>query len=458
MQPVAETTTAPAYRAGISWLEKALVVFALLFIFKTIRGLIGGDFNLVQDRTSGNLLFQVIAIGFYGTGILILMSRFPVWLPRLLARSWPLFALVALTLVSALWSDYPLVTLRRSVALILTMMFAIYVVGRFPIAEFVNVLAVAVVCYLAIGFAALAVPDIAFHQIKHVGNFRGFVGHKNELGRVAAMIAVLALVLRYHGRMLSWLCVPICIGALIALIMSGSATPLISGAATLMLTPLITLALTGRRGRYRFSGSLRATLAVIIVAVLVPVIVVGLPYVLELVGRDLTLSGRTKLWGYAVQLGMERPWLGAGYRSFWTDANTIYFAEFFSWGGDKGPDQGHSGYLDLWLEMGVAGVVAYAVFLASALICIARLFDCGHPAEGLLLSTMFVFLMIYSITEKVILLQSEGVWFMSMLAYFYGMAAGLRATAAVDGRDGAERPAVWRRQTSQTRLSREVFR
>lgn len=423
MDLTAGISQAPKVRAGISLLEKVFVILALLFIFKTIRGLIGGEHNIMQDRTSGTPLFQFIALAFYGTSVLILAWRSPAWLPRLLANSWPLFLLVALTLVSALWSDYPLVTMRRSIALILTMVFAIYVVARFSVSDFVDVLAIAMMCYLLICFAAIAIPEIGFHQIRHVGNFRGFVGHKNELGRVVALMAVLAVVMRHQGRIMPRFYMPICIAALIALVMSGSATPLITAVMTLMLTPLVTLALTGQRGRYHFSGSLRAVLAAIVVVLLVPMIVFGLPHVLELVGRDLTLSGRTKLWGYAVELGMQRPWFGAGYRSFWTDANTIYFAEFFSWGGDKGPDQGHSGYLDLWLEMGVAGVLAFIVFLTAVALCVARLFNAGREAEGLLLSTVFVFMMIYSITEKVLLLQSETVWFMAMLAYFYAQRA-----------------------------------
>lgn len=426
MYPAAGAARSPKIRAGISLLEKIFVVLALLFIFKTIRGLIGGEHNLMQDRTSGSPLFQMIALGFYGTSALVLAWRSPAWLPRLLAKSWPLFMLVALTFVSALWADYPWVTARRSLALILTMVFAIYVVARFSIDDFVDVLAIAMICYLLIGFVAVAMPEVAFHQIRHVGNFRAFVGHKNELGRVVALMAVLAVVLRHRGRIMPRIYIPVCIAAVIALVMSGSATPLVTAVATLMLTPLITLALTGRRGCYHFSGSLRAALATTVVVLVVPMIVLGLPHILELVGRDLTLSGRTKLWGYAVELGMQRPWFGAGYRSFWTDANTIYFAEFFSWGGDKGPDQGHSGYLDLWLEMGVAGVLLYLFFLSSVFWCVARLFNMDREAEGLLLSTVFVFLMIYSITEKVILLQSESVWFMSMLAYFYAQRAAVQ--------------------------------
>jgi exopolysaccharide production protein ExoQ len=78
--------------------------------------------------------------------------------------------------------------------------------------------------------------------------------------------------------------------------------------------------------------------------------------------RDVTLTGRTTIWGASVLLGMDHPWIGRGFDAFWL--------------GDEGPSGeirklagwdvpgAHNGYLEIWLDLGLCGLAVFLVGFA----------------------------------------------------------------------------------------------
>lgn len=79
-------------------------------------------------------------------------------------------------------------------------------------------------------------------------------------------------------------------------------------------------------------------------------------------GKDETLTGRTDLWNVLIPLGMRHPILGVGFGDFWTPATSAYLKEIFSWG----PGQAHNGYIEIFLSLGMVGLVSFAVVVFSA--------------------------------------------------------------------------------------------
>jgi O-antigen ligase len=121
-----------------------------------------------------------------------------------------------------------------------------------------------------------------------------------------------------------------------------------------------------------------------------------------------------------------RSWLGSGYRAFWIDANTKYFFEVFAWAQDadgnlsdsfNGPDHSHSGYMDTYLELGLVGVTMLGVVLFSALFNLRRALNAGAVAIGSVFAAIITFVLIYAVTEKSILQQSEDLWFFFVTIY-----------------------------------------
>jgi exopolysaccharide production protein ExoQ len=76
---------------------------------------------------------------------------------------------------------------------------------------------------------------------------------------------------------------------------------------------------------------------------------------LQAVGRDATLTDRTEVWHDAVQL-QPNPLLGAGFESFWLGARLTKLWEKWWWR----PIQAHNGYIETYLNLGIAGVVILA--------------------------------------------------------------------------------------------------
>jgi exopolysaccharide production protein ExoQ len=71
----------------------------------------------------------------------------------------------------------------------------------------------------------------------------------------------------------------------------------------------------------------------------------------EALGRDTSLTGRTDVWD-AVLLLNPSPLLGAGYESFWLGRRLAVLWSEFWWG----PNQAHNGYLEVYLNLGVIGL------------------------------------------------------------------------------------------------------
>jgi O-antigen ligase len=156
------------------------------------------------------------------------------------------------------------------------------------------------------------------------------------------------------------------------------------------------------------------------------VVIFGWTAILEALGRDPTLTGRTKLWQWAIALNQDRPWLGAGYRAFWIDANTKYFFEYFNWNVDldgnrsdtfAGPEHSHSGYVDMYVEFGRVGVAVLGVTIMASLIALRRAIVRGSQAIGFIFAVILSFLLIYAITERSFLQRSEDLWFLFTLFY-----------------------------------------
>jgi len=107
------------------------------------------------------------------------------------------------------------------------------------------------------------------------------------------------------------------------------------------------------------------------VGVFIALVIVGvLQYVFDvstmvagLLGRDPTLTGRTNIWD-AVLKAQPNPLLGAGYQSFWMGDRMV--AVWKSLEGGAGTMEAHNGYLEIYLNLGLVGVVLLILFMISS--------------------------------------------------------------------------------------------
>lgn len=435
--PISSATaarSAPRMTVSLGWIEKALVVGAFLIFlgaFKTVL-LSGGD-----DRTAGSALFQLVSSSIYLASMVIVVARgFPPWGFTILRRAWPLLLLTALTLASVLWSQDPGPTLRRSIALILCTWFAFYIVLRFNPRSFIDLLVIAFGVLLVVSVLAAAIPGQGITSGgAYEGAWRGLTGNKNELGRVIGLAVALlpaAAVIGLTNRPRSALLIGV--AAIPVLLLSRSATSLMAAVLGVGLGGVVYVLFGGRIGRIRLRAELRVTLGVIAVVSGLALFTVAWTPLLLALGRDPTLTGRTKLWDWALSMNQDRQLLGSGYRSFWIDKNTRYFFLAFAWNKDgegersdsfSGPTHAHSGYVDLILELGYVGLSVFIVTVLSGLVNLHRVVRRGNLQLGFIFAVILAFLLVYAITARSILQQAEGLWVLFAVFYLYSIKESL---------------------------------
>jgi exopolysaccharide production protein ExoQ len=397
--------------------ERIFCVLALMllsgalipYLFSFSTGLDNRDFT--GEVENGNIKFQAATLLIYSIGLIYLLAE-RARLPRLIGGNWALLALTGYALFSCLWSYYPDATFRRGFALLLTTTFAFYLVLRFTPRDLLRLIAWALFLGAALSLVLVSLyPASMIHHDALAGSWRGSFGHKNRLGRMMALgVVVFVLLLMERGGKINWfnwaglgLCC-------FMLAMSQSRTAWITTATLLLMIPAL-----------RFLRSARLPMSLRVGSLLIAgfsAVMAGTHFLLiglEALGRDLTFSGRTTIWTHAVHAGMEHPMLGAGFRSFWTPEGASYvYARLWAVIGN-----GHNGYLDVWLELGFIGLGLFVVMFVTAVSRSYSRLIRSTDIVGLFYALVMIYAVIYSLTEKFLLEQSELTWMLIMVSLIY---------------------------------------
>ena len=129
----------------------------------------------------------------------------------------------------------------------------------------------------------------------------------------------------------------------------------------------------------------------------------------EATGRDTTLTGRTELWDDVLRIAADHPILGVGYGSFWI-GNTHNLWDKHIWG----PTQGHNGYVDVYVELGIVGVLLLAGVIISAYRGILQTLKWNFDL-GVLLFVYLTVIVLHNVTESSYLRGSVDLWFVFLL-------------------------------------------
>jgi O-antigen ligase len=132
-------------------------------------------------------------------------------------------------------------------------------------------------------------------------------------------------------------------------------------------------------------------------------------FLLEALGRNPTLTGRTDLWETLRGMAVN-PILGAGFESFWLGARLEKLWSIYWWH----PNESHNGYLEMYLNLGWAGVAFLAGLMMIGYRNIIKQLGEGSETAPLWLALFFVGVA-YNFTEAAIRTLSP-VWIFFMLA------------------------------------------
>jgi O-antigen ligase len=113
----------------------------------------------------------------------------------------------------------------------------------------------------------------------------------------------------------------------------------------------------------------------------------------EALGRDSTLTGRTDLWKLLLSVN-QNPWLGAGFESFWLGDRLHRIWDMLPWRANEA----HNGYLEVYLNLGLIGLAVLVVVITTGYkrVILGLRHD---PSLGSLRLGYFVATIVYSFTE-----------------------------------------------------------
>ncbi len=338
----------------------------------------------------------------------------------------PVLLLLTWTVVSLAWSDSPTATfyeIRTS---------AIWPVAMIVVASLLTVkevlawqtmafqLALLVTVVLLIVDPASRVSELV--DGTSIAAWKGGFIHKNGLGTFVAVAlpAVLAFDPRRHRKFLTVVLI-----AVLAL-GSRSLTGIIGVLLGLLLWTLLGILL-------RRSPQERANIVVMTLPVVVLCIAAAwssLAVVVDFYGKDLTLTGRTAIWGAAIEVAQERPVIGYGagaiYSWPWGEETLEIWHKAGFW-----HNHVHNGLLQVQLDLGLVGV---ALVLALCILCLSDGISLWrqHATVARWLITSILVIVVISMSERTF----SGAGWLSLLALMRVVGLRLRGDARARPTDG----------------------
>jgi len=144
--------------------------------------------------------------------------------------------------------------------------------------------------------------------------------------------------------------------------------------------------------------------------------------ILDLMGKDPTLTGRTGVWEIAIERAMERPLLGYGYRAYWTPENKKRLKPTEDWSDSIG--HAHNTYIDLMVELGFLGIVAFLFIFSILIFRMAQRLMEHRDVINIWSISCISFIMIRGTTESTILQHADINWI--YFVYFFALYTSLK--------------------------------
>jgi O-antigen ligase len=248
--------------------------------------------------------------------------------------------------------------MRRIVALYATTLTGVVLAARYSWATLAEIMAatfliLAVLCLLLI----FGLPSIGKMTEIFPGAWRGVWPEKNALGGNMALGFGLCAAAAAMNPRRAWLWWGAAALTLLLVLGSTSKTSLISlmlGAMALGFVWLV------RRGP---ASGVMATFAAVVGAMgIAGFLLFASDVFLGLLGKDATLTGRTKIWAAVYHQIQQRPWTGYGYGATWDNESGRGALAWITKEAGFRARHAHNSWLEQWLALGYSGLAAWTLF------------------------------------------------------------------------------------------------
>ena len=263
--------------------------------------------------------------------------------------------LIALTILSTLWSIHPPFTFRRSLVLLAGTFFGYYLGVVCNPLEIISLYRRAFLVMMTISISIiLLLPSYGISHDVHSGDWKGAFPHKNRFGSIMTLtfISFVIAPTTKLPKKIGW---TIGVIALALLYKTHSGTGIIIVALVILVRAL--LPILRQKSKLLFAILLTS---LPLVAFAVTALVVFARPLLALLGKDLTFTGRVPLWLGVIHAIQLRPLLGYGYLAYYQQPEglPVLIAELTSFK----TIHSHNGYLNLMIHVGAVGLALFLLF------------------------------------------------------------------------------------------------
>lgn len=344
--------------------------------------------------TTGGSDTAFLALIAFPTTVFFLLVRWKETIWKLI-QEYFFWIYIGFILISTIWAADFGESIYFNFKLIGTILIGISLGARYSTKEQLQISAWAfgIAIVLSI-FYGLFLPAKGLHiDGAWAGTWKGIYPHKNVMGRnmvFSTIIFFLQAKSCNQYKSLMW------IGAFLSftlVILSTSATSLVIVLTLLSLFPLY----QALRWSYNW---LIPVMSIVVFSsgVIILFFVSQLETILIVLGKDITLSGRIPLWELIINKINERPWFGYGYGGFWTGWNgesaDIWRTQTWE------PNGAHNGLLDIWLAVGIVGVILSAIVFITVFFRSLNYLRWTKSADGLWSLWFLTLLVLTNITES----------------------------------------------------------
>jgi len=367
-------------------------------------------FEIVQNNPHERILLTALLC----LGLLVLVKRKSAFVLRVRDNAW-LFVFFLYSFISIGWADYQGVALKRWIRGIGDLVMVLVIVSEVDPEEALDtvlrrcaILLIPLSILLAKFYPRMGRIYTVFGRQMWVG----VTGHKNQLGLLCAFLGIFLI-----WRMLKkWPVLDYVDAALLGITMyllvkadsQASMVVLILGAGILLLQRL---AKTDPR---KITRILIFVLIAVFVLQAVLIAFVGRSLsdmFFTAADRDTSLTGRVPLWRELLITGSRRPFFGAGYAGFWSGDAVRDVWQRVGWT----PTTGHNGYIDTFLDLGIAGLLIMLFFLIRTYRTILASYDTEAGFARLKLC-FFVMILFHNFAESSLGKANSLLWLLAMLS------------------------------------------
>ncbi len=359
--------------------------------------------------------------------VVILMMAWVLYRERLLkdyfrawGRNWPLILFTGIATLSLLWTVFFSASLYRVFVLILSSLLAAYIGVRYKANEVLRVLAwIGAGAVVLSVFMAVALPGAGtMIGYPYYGSWRGIFWHRNHLGSLMALFNLVFLFRLASGTRSNKVQIGVDSGfyllTLALVFLSRSATGIILA---VLLNFVFILVMAWLKWGSRLRPLHYYILAACFLAAFAAV-VLNLDFLLGLLNRNASLTGRIPLWNYLVHdVVSQRLFLGYGFGAVWNiNSFRILTQEVVSW-----PFPvliADNGYLDILMHLGMVGLFSFLLVVTLTCVRAVGFLKARRSVLSFVPAMLMIYVLVGNMSFSLFLELEEFVWIVMIALLF----------------------------------------